>query len=69
MEIVDVRGLSCPIPVIRTKKILDQGVNELLVLGDSSVSKENVKKLAGSAGYTVTMKLDEKNRWEMEIKK
>ncbi|HWP95694.1 MAG TPA: sulfurtransferase TusA family protein [Syntrophomonadaceae bacterium] len=69
MEIVDVRGLSCPIPVIRTKKVLDQGVSELLVLGDSSVSKENVGKLAGSSGYTVTMKVDEINNWEMEIKK
>ena len=69
MEKVDVRGLSCPMPVIKTKKILDQGVKELLVVGTSSVSKENVSKLARSSGYQVIMKVDAKNEWEMELKK
>ncbi|ABI69380.1 sulfurtransferase TusA family protein [Syntrophomonas wolfei] len=69
MEKVDVRGLSCPMPVIKTKKILDQGVKELLVIGTSSVSKENVSKLARSSGYQVTMKVDAKNEWEMELRK
>lgn len=69
MEIVDVRGLSCPIPVIRTKKVMDRGVKELLVIGESNVSRENVSKLANSAGYTVTMKVDDRDSWEMELRK
>ncbi len=69
MEKVDVRGLSCPMPVIKTKKLMDKGVKELLVVGTSSVSKENVSKLARSSGYQVIMKVDAKNEWEMELKK
>jgi len=69
VEKLDVRGLSCPIPVIRTKKLIDQGVAEIQIVGDSAVSRENVSKLARSCGYTVDMKVDDKNNWEMEIKK
>ncbi|MDD2511250.1 MAG: sulfurtransferase TusA family protein [Syntrophomonas sp.] len=69
MEKVDVRGLSCPMPVIKTKKLMDKGVRELLVVGTSSVSKENVSKLARTSGYQVTMKEDDKNEWEMELRK
>ena len=69
MEKVDVRGLSCPMPVIKTKKLMDKGVKELLVVGTSSVSKEYVSKLARSSGYQVIMKVDAKNEWEMELKK
>lgn len=69
MEKVDVRGLSCPMPVIKTKKVIDQGVKELLVVGTSQVSKENVSKLAKSNGYQVNMKVDNKDEWEMELSK
>jgi len=69
MEIVDVRGLSCPMPVIRTKKVMDQGVTEMLVKGSSAVSKENVSRLAISAGYKINLKVDDKNNWEMELTK
>lgn len=69
METVDVRGLSCPMPVIRTKQAIDKGVKDLLVLGSSSVSRENVSRLAISQGYQINMKVDEKNNWEMELRK
>ncbi len=50
---VDVRGYSCPIPVVRTKKaIKDNPEKELTVLVESAVSKENVSRLAESEGYT-----------------
>lgn len=48
MEKLDVRGLSCPVPVLRTKKIIDNGVTELHIVGSSQVSKENVIRLAKS---------------------
>ena len=51
---VDVRGLSCPIPVVRTKKAIDEHPNEpLTVLVETAVSKENVSRLAQSRGYSV----------------
>lgn len=51
---VDVRGFSCPIPVVRTKKAIDENPNEIIaVLVESAVSKENVSRLAQSRGYSV----------------
>jgi tRNA 2-thiouridine synthesizing protein A len=51
---VDARGLSCPIPVVKTNKAIREhpGV-ELAVVVDSEVSRENVTRLAGSHGYQV----------------
>jgi tRNA 2-thiouridine synthesizing protein A len=51
---VDVRGLSCPIPVVKTKKAIDGNPNEpITVLVESEVSRENVSRLAKSRGYSV----------------
>ena len=69
MEKVDVRGLSCPLPVIKTKKIIDQGATEISVVGSTQVSLENVTKLARSKGYSIDIKKDQKNDWEIELKK
>lgn len=51
---VDARGLSCPVPVIKTKQALEkpfEGV--VVVLLDEEVAKENVTRLADGLGYTV----------------
>ena len=54
MSEVDVRGFSCPIPVVRTKKAMEENPKEVLtVLVESAVSKENVSRLAESQGYSV----------------
>ncbi|WP_258359581.1 sulfurtransferase TusA family protein [Moorella sulfitireducens] len=51
---VDVRGLSCPIPVVKTKKAMEQNPGQpLAVLTDNETSKENVSRLAGSRGYQI----------------
>jgi tRNA 2-thiouridine synthesizing protein A len=51
---VDVRGFSCPLPVVRTKKAMEQNPKEILtVLTETAVSKENVTRLAESQGYSV----------------
>ena len=47
---VDARGLSCPQPVILTKKALEQH-DEVIVLVSDVTSRENVKKLAASLGH------------------
>jgi len=69
MEKVDVRGLSCPQPVIKTKKVMDQGAAEILVVGSTQVSLENVTKLARSKAYNITVKSADKNAWEIELSK
>jgi tRNA 2-thiouridine synthesizing protein A len=54
MTEVDVRGYSCPIPVVKTKKAMDENPKEVLtVLIETAVSKENVSRLAESRGYAV----------------
>ncbi len=54
---VDTRGLSCPIPVVKTKEALDRNPNEMVtVLVESEVSRDNVSRLAKSRGYSVEVK-------------
>lgn len=51
---IDVRGFSCPIPVVRTDKATGENPKEVItVLMDSVVSRENVSRLAKSKGYSV----------------
>ena len=51
---VDVRGLSCPIPVVKTKKAMDRNPDEpITVLVETTVSKENVSRLAQNRNYSV----------------
>ena len=51
---VDVRGFSCPIPVVKTKKAIEGNPGEpVAVLVETAVSKENVSRLAESKGYSV----------------
>ena len=51
---VDVRGFSCPVPVVKTKKAIETNPGkELTVLVETAVSKENVSRLAENQGYSV----------------
>ncbi len=51
---VDVRGYSCPIPVVRTKKAIDEHPKEpMIVLVETATSRDNVSRLAQSRGYSV----------------
>lgn len=50
---VDARGLSCPQPVILTKKAMEaQGGESLTAIVNSTTALENVSKLAKSQGYS-----------------
>ena len=51
---VDAQGFSCPIPVVRTKKAINENPTVMItVLVDSAVAKENVSRMAKSEGYSV----------------
>ncbi|HMY03426.1 MAG TPA: sulfurtransferase TusA family protein, partial [Candidatus Obscuribacter sp.] len=46
---LDLRGLTCPEPVLKTKKVVDQAdVKEVEALVDSEVSVQNLARLARS---------------------
>ncbi|OCL27241.1 SirA family protein [Orenia metallireducens] len=67
MKELDVRGLVCPKPVIETKKALEKD-DELLVLLDDQVAKDNVMKLAKKLNCQVTL-LEESDEYRLTIKK
>ncbi len=52
---VDARGRSCPEPVVMAKKALDQyDGQEIVILVDTNVAKENVSRMATNSGFSVT---------------
>jgi selenium metabolism protein YedF len=54
-EKVDLRGLTCPEPVIRTKKLFDnQEVQDVVALVDDDVCVNNLKRLARSLKASCT---------------
>ncbi len=52
---IDARGLACPEPVVLTKKSLDAGENELVILVDNLTASENVSKLAAKSGCRIAV--------------
>lgn len=68
---IDVRGYSCPIPVVNTKKAMKNNPGkELSILIESQVSKENVIRLAESEGYmTKSENIDDGFRLILKPKK
>lgn len=52
---VDARGLSCPLPVMRTKQALGAAPDALVVLVDSGTAKANVSNMLADEGYSVSV--------------
>ena len=50
---VDARGLSCPQPVILTRKAIQAGEFPVEVLVETVTSRENVRRMAEKAGLRV----------------
>ncbi len=69
MDTLDVRGLSCPLPVMKTKKVLDSGVQELQVIGSGGTAKQNVTRFAKSQGFEVEIKNEADGEWTMVLTK
>ena len=55
MKTVDARGLSCPEPVIMTKKPLASKDSSYEILVDNITPKENVTRFASHQGYQVAV--------------
>ena len=53
-ERIDVRGLSCPQPLIQTERMMKKmSSGSFEVLSDCGTSRANVLRLAGEKGWTV----------------
>jgi len=68
MEIIDVLGKPCPIPVIEAKKALaKQGVSQVLVKVDNIVAVQNLEKMAKGLGYGFSYSEKTKDSYEVTI--
>jgi len=55
-KIIDLSGLACPLPVIRTKEALEGGeTEEFVVVVDNDDARDNVSRFAQSRGCTVAV--------------
>ncbi|MDR3584206.1 MAG: sulfurtransferase TusA family protein [Desulfosporosinus sp.] len=71
MAQIDTRGMSCPQPVLMTKKALEVNSTEVTVLVDSKTAKSNVERYLNLTGYSInTVALDgDANTFEISAKK
>ncbi len=65
---VDVRGLVCPEPVVRTRKALEQAQGRLVVVvTDSSTSRDNIVRFAERSRCRVSTTERENGVWAVTI--
>lgn len=68
LRVVDNRGLKCPLPVINTKKALDELPGRPLVsIVDNETARDNVRTFAESAGYEVIVQEKGENEFHVII--
>ncbi len=61
MQEIDARGLSCPAPVLQTKKTIEENsLDRIRVLVDNEASKQNVNRFLTSQGFEVS--IEEKDK-------
>lgn len=68
MTTVDARGLSCPEPVIMTRKALMTNEAEYVIMVDNTASRENVTRFAEHQGYAVTVN-EENGAYSLTLRK
>ncbi|KOR24534.1 preprotein translocase subunit TatB [Clostridium sp. L74] len=53
---IDARGVSCPQPVLMTKKALENNKEGIDVIVDNMTARGNVERFMKNSGYKVTIK-------------
>lgn len=53
---IDARGVSCPQPVLMTKKALENNKEGIDVIVDNMTARGNVERFMKNYGYKVTIK-------------
>ena len=53
MQEIDVRGLACPEPVVRTMQALQKSPEGVKVIGDTVASRENITRFAAAKKYKI----------------
>ncbi len=66
MKTIDCSEMTCPLPVIETKKALEEGhVDNLAVIVDNLTSRENVMRFLQSQGFSVSA-MEENEKYRIE---
>lgn len=68
METIDCKGLSCPEPVVATKKALKAHPEGCVVIVDDRAASENVPRFAKASGYKVSESFKD-GEWTIKIEK
>lgn len=58
MKTIDCRGLTCPEPVLRTKRELENSPGALCILLDDGAPRENVTRFARNRGFRISESAD-----------
>ena len=70
IKVIDARGLSCPQPVMLTRKALQEaGKGTVEVLVDTSTSRDNVSRAATSSGWKVAIEQQPEGSYRIVLKK
>lgn len=56
-QILDCRGLSCPLPVIRVKERVEQGGEPFAILAEPGIAVENIRRFLDQLGISCTVSL------------
>ncbi len=67
-ELINAKGLSCPEPVVLTKKALDSH-DEVTVIVDNEAARENIKRLGASSGCMVDVTEEADGIFRMHLMK
>jgi selenium metabolism protein YedF len=67
-ELINAKGLSCPEPVVLTKKALDLH-DEVTVIVDNEAARENIKRLASNSGCMVDVMEESDGVFRMHLMK
>ncbi|MDU5105731.1 MULTISPECIES: sulfurtransferase-like selenium metabolism protein YedF [unclassified Clostridium] len=69
MNIIDCKGLACPMPVIKTKKYFDlEDSKEALVIVDNEVAKNNILRLAKGINLNSSF-IEEEGLYKIQLSK
>lgn len=67
---IDARGLSCPIPVLKVQEAVKKTAPATLeVLVDNQTALQNVTRFANHAGYEVAVKELEDDEYQLTLTK
>ncbi len=67
---IDVRGLSCPIPVLRVQEAVKKNAPESLeVLVDNHTAMQNITRFGHHAGYAVAVQEQPNDEYKLILRK